>query len=67
MDEKLHENLVAAGCPEEVIQKVQQLQGIEQQTLELRKYRRCLLEKVHREQERLTNLDYLLYQLEEQA
>ncbi len=67
MDEKLRENLVAAGCPEEVIQKVQHLESAEQQTLELRKYRRCLLEKVHREQERLTNLDYLLYQLEKQA
>jgi len=67
MDEKLRENLVAAGCPDEVIRKVQQLEGTQQQTLELRKYRRCLLEKVHREQERLTNLDYLLYQLEKQA
>lgn len=43
------------------------MEGTQQQTLELRKYRRCLLEKMHREQERLTNLDYLLYQLEKQA
>lgn len=59
MDEKLRENLEAAGCPDEVIRKVQQMEGAQQQILELRKYRRCLLEKVHREQERLTNLDYL--------
>ena len=27
MDEKLRENLEAAGCPDEVIRKVQQLEG----------------------------------------
>ena len=66
MDKTFRENLVAAGCPEEVIQKIQQLDGT-QQTLELRRYRRCLLEKVHKEQAWLTNLDYLLYQLEKKA
>lgn len=45
MDEKLRENLEAAGCPDEVIRKVQQMEGTQQQTLELRKYRRCLLER----------------------
>lgn len=57
--------LQAAGCPEETIRKILQEKNDRCQCRCLRQYRKEILEKLHREQEKLTNLDYLLYHLED--
>lgn len=57
------EELQAAGCPEETIRKILQEKNDRCQCRCLRQYRKEILEKLHREQEKLTNLDYLLYHL----
>lgn len=57
------EELQAAGCPEETIRKILQEKNDRCQFRCLRQYRKEILEKLHREQEKLTNLDYLLYHL----
>ena len=59
------EELRAAGCPEETIRKILQEKNDRCQCRCLRQYRKEILEKLHREQEKLTNLDYLLYHLED--
>ncbi len=57
------EELQAAGCPEETIRKILQEKNDRCQCRCLRQYRKEILEKLHQEQEKLTNLDYLLYHL----
>lgn len=57
------EELQAAGCPEETIRKIIQEKNDRCQCRCLRQYRKEILEKLHQEQEKLTNLDYLLYHL----
>ena len=59
------EELQAAGCPEETIRKILQEKNDRCQCRCLCQYRKEILEKLHREQEKLANLDYLLYHLEE--
>lgn len=59
------EELQAAGCPEETIRKILQEKNDRCQCRCLRQYRKEILEKLHQEQEKLTNLDYLLYHMEE--
>lgn len=59
------EELQAAGCPEETARKILQEKDERCQCRCLRQYRKEILEKLHREQEKLTNLDYLLYHMEE--
>lgn len=59
------EELQAAGCPEETIRKILQEKNDRCQCRCLRQYRKEILEKLQQEQEKLTNLDYLLYHLEE--
>lgn len=58
------EELQAAGCPEETIRKILQEKSGWCQCRCLRQYRKELLANFHREQEKLTNVDYLLYHLE---
>lgn len=58
------EELQAAGLPEETIWKILQEKNDRCQCRCLRQYRKEILEKLHREQEKLTNLDYLLYHME---
>ena len=60
------EELQAAGCPEETIRKILQEKSDRCQCRCrcLRQYRKELLANFHREQEKLTNVDYLLYHLE---
>lgn len=58
------EELQAAGCPEETIRKILQEKNDRCQCRCLRQYRKEILAKLHREQEKLTNLDYLLYHME---
>ena len=58
------EVLQAAGCSEETIRKILQEKNDRCQCRCLRQYRKEILKKLHREQEELTNLDYLLYHLE---
>ena len=57
------EELQAAGLPDETIWKILQEKNDRCQCRCLRQYRKEILEKLHREQEKLTNLDYLLYHL----
>lgn len=59
------EELQAAGLPDEIIWKILQEKNDRCQCLCLRQCRKEILEKLHREQEKLTNLDYLLYHLED--
>lgn len=56
--------LQAAGCPEETIRKILQEKNDRCQCRCLRQYRKEILTKLHREQEKLTNVDYLLYHME---
>lgn len=56
--------LQAAGCPEETIRKILQEKNDRCQCRCLRQYRKEILANLHREQEKLTNLDYLLYHME---
>jgi hypothetical protein len=58
------EELQAAGCPEETIRKILQEKNDRSQCRCLRQYRKEILAKLHREQEKLTNVDYLLYHME---
>ena len=58
------EELQAAGCPEETIRKILQEKNDRCQCRCLRQYRKEILAKLHREQEKLTNVDYLLYHME---
>ena len=60
------EVLQAAGCPEETIRKILQEKSDRCQCRCrcLRQYRKELLANFYREQEKLTNVDYLLYHLE---
>lgn len=58
------EELQAAGCSEETIRKILQEKSSRCQCRCLRQYRKELLANFYREQEKLTNVDYLLYHLE---
>ena len=58
------EVLQAADCSEETIRKILQEKNDRCQCRCLRQYRKEILKKLHREQEKLTNVDYLLYHLE---
>ena len=58
------EVLRAAGCPKEAIHKILQEKNGRCQCRCLRQYRKEILKKLYREQEKLTNVDYLLYHLE---
>ena len=58
------EVLQAAGCSEETIRKILQEKIGRCQCRCLRQYRKEILKKLYREQEKLTNVDYLLYHLE---
>ena len=58
------EALQAAGCSEETIWKILQEKSSRCQCRCLRQYRKELLANFYREQEKLTNVDYLLYHLE---
>ncbi|MGE9921976.1 hypothetical protein [Acidaminococcus fermentans] len=58
------EGLLAAGCPKEAIHKILQEKNGRCQCRCLRQYRKEILKKLYREQEKLTNVDYLLYHLE---
>ncbi|WP_302123451.1 hypothetical protein [Acidaminococcus fermentans] len=58
------EVLQAAGCSEETIRKILQEKNGRCQCRCLRQYRKEILKKLYREQEKLTNVDYLLYHLE---
>ena len=59
------EALQAAGCSEETIWKILQEKSSRCQCRCLRQYRKELLANFYREQEKLTNVDYLLYHLEQ--
>ena len=58
------EGLLAAGCQKEAIHKILQEKNGRCQCRCLRQYRKEILKKLYREQEKLTNVDYLLYHLE---
>ena len=58
------EELLAAGCPEETVHKILRETDSRCQCRCLRQCRKEILERLHGEQERLTNVDYLLYHLE---
>ena len=61
------EVLQAAGCSEETIRKILQEKNDRCQCRCLRQYRKEILKKLYREQEKLTNVDYLLYHLEKNS
>ena len=58
------EELLAAGCPEETVHKILRETDSRCQCRCLRQCRKEILERLHQEQEKLTNVDFLLYHLE---
>lgn len=68
--ESLRQNLVDAGCGEELIGRCMELarEGKTAQVRQLLAYhRQRLLDGIHQGEERIDCLDYLLYQMEKQS
>lgn len=62
------QNLKDAGCDEEMVQKFMrcvEAKDDNEEMLLLEKYRECLLEHVHQEEQKISCLDYLAYRLKE--
>ena len=60
------ENLLAAGCSEEMIGKFAKGEDIEMQIKILSNYRKKLLDTIHEEQSKLDCLDYLIFTLKKE-
>lgn len=66
----LHQNLLDAGCGEELTERLEGLlyQGEEKAVLDiLAKHRKRLLDCCHAEQKKLDCLDYLVYRMEKET
>lgn len=63
VSEPILQNLKDAGCPPETIGAFAESKGAKQQLAVLADYRRRLLEGIHVEEEKLSCLDYLIFQL----
>ena len=62
----VEQNLLDAGCDDEKVQQSLRLleEGRTQELLQVLRCQRChLMEKLHREQQKVACLDYLIYQL----
>lgn len=67
MDEETRANLIAAGCDDEFISEFERCAGDGRKCEKLlAKHRRELLERVHADERRISNLDYLIYSMEKQ-
>ena len=62
----IRENLLAAGCSEEMIGKFAKGEDIEMQIKILSNYRKKLLDTIHEEQSKLDYLDYLIFTLKKE-
>ncbi|SDM49067.1 hypothetical protein [Lachnospira pectinoschiza] len=65
----LLQNLRDAGCDQKMIDTCMNIadQNADAKILPLlQEYRTCQLDRVHREQDKLESLDYLMYQLQKQ-
>ncbi len=63
----LLENLQDAGCDCDLVEQCMDCcdEGeLKKMLPKLRAFRTCLLESIHKEQDKLESLDYLIYQLE---
>lgn len=61
------QNLLEAGCTDEMIMRFMTLQksnNEEQQLRLLSSHRRTLLERLHKDERRIDCLDYLIYQIQ---
>lgn len=64
----LLENLQDAGCDCDLVKKCMECGNdaeLKKMLPQLRKFRTCLLENIHKEQDKLESLDYLIYKLEQ--
>ena len=67
---KAIQNLKDAGCCRETVERFLALGDagdVQGQLQLLAQHRKCLLEKVHREERRIQCLDYLVYQMEKES
>lgn len=64
MDEKTIANLRDAGCCDALIGEPSKLPSACARICRLKTYRRDLLKRIHTEQRKLENLDYLIYALQ---
>jgi hypothetical protein len=61
MDERTRQNLIDAGCPEDLIQNFDSDMDVRRRLDLLLKYRKNLLSGIHTEQAKLDCLDYLIF------
>ena len=62
----IRDNLIAAGCNDEMIERFASGEDKEMQIKILTAYRRKLLETIHQEQNKLDCLDYLIFTLKKE-
>ena len=62
----IRDNLIAAGCNDEMIERFARGEDKEMQIKILTAYRRKLLETIHQEQNKLDCLDYLIFTLKKE-
>ena len=63
MQDTLKEDLRGIGCPDGIIDQLELAEGNSRRLMILNSYRKKLLGDVHREQQRLQDLDYLIFRL----
>ena len=66
MDKERKAELEGLGCPSEMISDFQEARDKEGKLLILASYRKELLLKLHEAQKKLTNLDYILYEIKQE-
>lgn len=65
--EDIRRNLEDAGCDSETITRFCSCNHTAEQLEMLSRQRRRLLDRVHDDEQKISNLDYLVYQLEKEA
>lgn len=57
------QNLKDAGCNAKVIQRFEEAKEQQEQLEVLASYRKCLLNAIHKSEQKLNCLDYLIYKI----
>lgn len=68
MDENIKQNLIDAGCGEDIINKFDECGCNEEKCRRLlEKHRKALLDEIHKKEDNISCLDYLVYKINKEG